>query len=286
MHILILLLGVIGVSFSAIFVRFSTAPPLILVFYRMFFSSLLLLPCIVKKRPELLGLTKKDWILSGISGIFLGLHFACYFESLNYTSISSAVVLVDTEVFFVALGSFFLWREKISKNGWIGIFITFVGSIIVAYGDISYGKDIFIGDLIALFGAFCMAVYTIIGTLIRRKTSTIVYTTLVYTSSAITVFIAATFYHLSLFSWGMKNLSLGLCLAVICTLMGHSIFSWALKYLNASFVSTAKLLEPVFASVLGLLIFKEIPQVNTIIGGLIIIIGIWYYSKVSQNSHQ
>lgn len=140
--------------------------------------------------------------------------------------------------------------------------------------------------LLPYSAAFCMAVYTIIGTLIRRKTSTIVYTTLVYTSSAITVFIAATFYHLSLFSWGMKNLSLGLCLAVICTLMGHSIFSWALKYLNASFVSTAKLLEPVFASVLGLLIFKEIPQVNTIIGGLIIIIGIWYYSKVSQNSHQ
>lgn len=54
---------------------------------------------------DYVSLEKKDLMLCAISGFFLGLHFTFYFESLKHTSIASSVVLVDTEVFFVAIGS-------------------------------------------------------------------------------------------------------------------------------------------------------------------------------------
>ena len=71
-----------------------------------------------------------------------------------------------------------------------------------------------------------------------------------------------------------KNVLIGLGLTVFCTLLGHSIFSWGLKYEKAAFVSTAKLLEPIFASIFGLILFSEIPPKTSILGGIMIIIGI------------
>lgn len=103
---LIVLLGVAGVSLSAVFVRWSTAPSLILALYRMAFSAALMaVPVLAGRRRELKSLTRRDVLLCLASGLFLGIHFAAYFGALRATSIASAVVLVDTEVFFVAAAS-------------------------------------------------------------------------------------------------------------------------------------------------------------------------------------
>ena len=58
---LIIILGTVSISLSAIFARLATAPSMILVFYRMLFACLLLLPVLfVRCREELRGLQKKD----------------------------------------------------------------------------------------------------------------------------------------------------------------------------------------------------------------------------------
>lgn len=277
---LIVLLGVIGVSLSAIFVRISTAPSIILVLYRVCIASLLLLPYVfIKNRKELFELRLRDVLLCMVSGVFLGLHFTAYFTSLSFTSIASAVVLVDTEVFFVAFGSILLLKERISKGAWGGILLTFAGSVIIAMADAGIGSDVIKGDILAFSGAFFMAVYTMIGAVCRKKISTTVYTFLVYTSSAVTMLMISIMKGIPLMGYDSINWISALGMAVFCTLMGHSIFSWGLKYLPSSFISTIKLLEPVFASILGLICFGEVPGVYVALGGIIVIIGIWQYSR-------
>lgn len=277
---LIVLLGVIGVSLSAIFVRISTAPSIILVLYRVCIASLLLLPYVfIKNRKELFELSLRDVLLCMVSGVFLGLHFTAYFTSLSFTSIASAVVLVDTEVFFVAFGSILLLKERISKGAWDGILLTFAGSVIIAMADAGIGSDVIKGDILAFLGAFFMAIYTMIGAVCRKKISTTVYTFLVYTSSAVTMLMISIMKGIPLVGYDSINWISALGMAVFCTLMGHSIFSWGLKYLPSSFISTIKLLEPVFASILGLICFGEVPGVYVALGGIIVIIGIWQYSR-------
>lgn len=280
---LIIILGVLGVSFSAVFVRITDAPSLVLTFYRSLFAALLLMPALFTKfRPELKKLTKKDVLLCVISGFFLGLHFSAYFESLRFTSIASSVVLVDTEVFFVAFVMLIFFHEKISKQGWIGILLAFAGSVIVAMADAGIGSDILKGDMIALSGATFMAVYTIIGKVCRKHISTTVYTSLVYASSAVTVLLLLLVQKTPLTGYGPTAFVSSFGMAVCCSLLGHSIFSWGLKYEKASFISTVKLLEPVFASVLGIFLFSEIPGIYTVCGGAVIILGIFIYSKHSN----
>lgn len=275
---LIIILGVVGASLSAILVRFSDAPSMVLVFYRMFFAVVLLLPALLKNGvTEYATITRKQLLLCMLSGIFLGLHFSFYFESLKHTSIASSVVLVDTEVFFVAIGGLLFLKEKITKVGWICIFVTFIGSMIVALGDMSEGA--ILGDVLAILGAGCVGIYTLIGRKMRESLSTTAYTWVVYLVAAIVVLIGSSISRDFIIPISMKNLLIGLGLTVFCTLLGHSIFSWGLKYEKAAFVSTAKLLEPVFASIIGIFIFREKPSQTSIIGGVMIIVGIIFLCR-------
>ena len=128
MRKLIILLGVVGVSLSAPLIRVSSAPSFVLVLYRVLFATFLLLPiALVPNRHELHSLSRKELIFCLVSGFFLGMHFACYFEAIRLTSIASAVALVDTEVFFVAFMMLLLFHERIPPTAWAGILLTFFG---------------------------------------------------------------------------------------------------------------------------------------------------------------
>lgn len=280
---LIVLLGVAGVSLSAIFVRWSTAPSLVLAFYRMAFSTLLLLPAAWVRREEFRRLERQELLLSLLSGAFLGVHFTSYFEALRWTSIASAVVLVDTSVLFVALASALILRKKLSRPAWLAVLLAFGGSVVVALADTAAGSNAFRGDLFALLGSVCMAVYTILGAVCRGKLSTIVYTFLVYLAASGAVLICALAGGTALSGWGTVNLLTALGMAVFCTLLGHSVFSWGLKYLPPAFISTANLLEPVLASVWGLFLFGERPGIQVVLGGAVILLGIGLYSRETES---
>ena len=276
---LAVIFGVAGVSLSAVFVRWSTAPSLVLTFYRMAFSVLLLTPVAVARRSEFQLLRRRELLLCLLSGAFLGFHFTCYFEALRWTSIAPAVVLVDTEVLFVALASALIFQKKLSGRAWLAVLAAFGGSVLVALSDASAGFNTLWGDVLALFGALCMAVYTLIGVTCRRRLSTTVYTCLVYAAAAGTVLLIIVGCRQSLTGWGPVNLLAALGMAVFCTLLGHSVLSWGLRFLPPAFISTVKLLEPVFAAAWGLLLFGERPGILMALGGLAILMGIALYSR-------
>lgn len=279
---LCLLLGVVGMSLSAIFVRLASAPSMVLVFYRVALSALLLLPLVLlRHRAELSGLAGRDILLCLVSGAFLGLHFTLYFESLRYTSVAAAVALVDTEVFFVAL-AMLLFRERIPRGGWLGIGATFAGSLLIAMADAGGGSDLLRGDLLALGGAAAMAVYTMIGKVCRKRISTTVYTLFVYAAAAVTVLVLLLVGGTPVFGYAPENLWAAAGLAVFCTLLGHSVFSWGLKFESASFIATIKLLEPVFSSVFAFFLFGEVPAWLTVLGGAVVILGVYLYARFGE----
>lgn len=268
-------------SLSSLFIRLANAPSIILVFYRVAIASMLMLPyVIVKCRAEVRHVIKtRDAALSLLSGAFLGLHFYLYFESLTLTSIASAVILVNVEVFFVAFAMLFILHEKIPLRGWRGIIVAFIGSVIIALADASGGSDNIIGDLYAFLGAGAMAVYTLIGRVCRRNMSTALYTYILYTSSAITTLFMAVLSGTPLTGYSSDNILYAVLLAILCTLLGHSVFSWGLKFETPAFISITKLMQPFFAAIVGIVAFREIPSALVVVGGVIVIAGIYDYTK-------
>ena len=277
----IVVLGVLSLSLSSVMVRLSTAPSSVLVVYRVFFTLLLLAPSVfLRHRQELKALSRREALLCLASGFFLGLHFAVGFESYRHTSIAAATVLINTEVFFVAMGSVLFLRQKLSKMAWFAIGMTFLGSVVVALADPGSGGALF-GNLLAVGSALCMAFCTMFGVVCRRTLSTTIYTFLIYFFAGVTVLVIALAGGTPLLGYEPVNFATAFAMAIFCNLLGHSVFSWGLKYLPPSFVSTVKLLEPVFASVWALFLFSETPGLPVLLGGAVVIFGIALYSRVS-----
>ncbi|HZW82688.1 MAG TPA: EamA family transporter, partial [Candidatus Deferrimicrobium sp.] len=69
-------------------------------------------------------------------------------------------------------------------------------------------------------------------------------------------------------------------LAVIPTIFGHTVLNWSLKYVKTPVVAVSLLGEPVGASILALFILKEIPTPGQLLGGIIILLGIYFYNRV------
>ena len=280
-----IIVGILGISLSAIFVKYSTAPSAVTAAFRLCWTVLLMSPVVWGKRAvrkELLHVNKRDFVLSALSGLFLAVHFVLWFESLQHTSVASSTSIVCTEVIWVALGFCLFLKGKLSKKAVLAIGITFAGSLIIAYADSSAGGVHIYGDFLALVAAIAVAVYTLIGRMVRKNVSTNVYTYVVYTSCALVLLLTCLVQGYHLFDYGMSAVIVGLLLSVFSTILGHSIFSWCLKYFSPAFVSASKLCEPVVAAVMAAFLFGEMPVALQVIGGVMIIGGVYYYSRIEK----
>ena len=279
----VLLLGVLGISISAILVRYSQAPSVITAVYRLGWTVLLLLPAVlIKFRQELKRVRGRDVVLCALSGICLALHFLTWFESLKWTGVAVSTVLVSTEVIFTALGFALFLKGRIPPLG-VAAILAFGGSAILALAGGGQGSQLY-GNLLALAAAFFVALYTLIGRIQRGYLSTTVYTFLTYLACFLTLLLMALASGTPLVGYGGREWLIGLGLAVLCTLMGHSLFSWCLKYLSPAYVSAVKLCEPVFSGGLAVPLFGEIPTPLQLLGAAIILGAVLLYTWAEREN--
>ena len=284
---IMIVVGVLGISLSSIFVKYSTAPSSVTAAYRLLWTVLLMTPVTFGSkeiRTELLSVSRATMLLSCLSGLFLAIHFTLWFESLRHTSVASSTTIVCTEVIWVSLGYALFLKGKLSVKEILSICVTLGGSILIAFADSASGGGHLYGDILSLMAAIAVAVYVLIGRVVRKTASTTVYTYIVYCSCAAVLLLMCLLQGNALWGYGISGILVGLLLAVFSTILGHSIFSWCLKYFSPSFVSASKLCEPVAAAILAGFLFGEIPTAMQITGGILILGGVLYYSRLERNS--
>lgn len=266
----------VAVSWAAIFIKLTGAPPLATAFYRMSFATVFILPLALKRSlPEILKIRGKILVVTLLSGIFLGFHFATWITSLEYTSIPNSVVLVTTQPIFVAILSHLLLKEKINLTILFAILLALLGSFIISGGDFRVGKANFFGDILALIGAVMAAAYLLCGRVVRQKLSLITYIFMVYFISALVLGVLCVIWGTPLYPYPPKTFLWFILLGLIPTVIGHTLYNWALKYLKAYLVGISILGEPVGATILAYLIFKQIPPTLTYLGAATIFTGIF-----------
>jgi len=266
----------VAVSFASIFIRLAEAPSLVIAAYRMVIASFVLLPIAsVKSFVGLKRLRRSDWLLIFLSGVFLAWHFGLWITSLSYTTIASSVVLVTSHPVFVAIMSYFLWGERLTKLKAVGIMLTLAGTVLISYGGFALSQRALIGDLLALLAGFAVSGYLLIGRQLRAKIDILGYLTLCYTSAAVLLLISTLIAGFSFFGYSGRTYLMLILVALVPQLIGHSSLNLALRFLPAIFVSVAIVGEPVGATLLGYFILKEVPTVKEIAGGLLILSGIF-----------
>ena len=101
------------------------------------------------------------------------------------------------------------------------------------------------------------------------------YLTVVYTCSAVMLLTVTMLLGHSLFGYSPETYVMLILLALVPQLIGHSCLNLAVRLVPVTLVSVAILGEPVGATLLGWLILDEMPTSNEMIGGLLILGGIF-----------
>src|SRR5690625_4052338 len=249
-----------------------------IAFYRLFLAVILMAPIVFfKYKSEFKNISKKDWMLAAISGVFLSLHFILWFESLNYTSVASSVVLSLLDALPIFIGTYVFFGERFSIAAIISMLITLFGSFIIGWGDLQISGLALLGDILAILGAITVTVYFLLGQKLRRTLSLMTYTFIVYSSSAFLLLIYNVLIGNNFVSFSSNTWIWFFALAIIPTFFGHSLFNWALKWVSTSTISMAIVFEPIGASILAYFILGEHLSWSQFLGGSIVIFGLFLF---------
>jgi drug/metabolite transporter (DMT)-like permease len=279
---LAVLVGVFAVSFSSLFVRLSTAPPMAIACYRLVFTFLVLTPMTLTGGiGELRAMTRRQIGLSALSGVFLALHFVTWFVSLTYTSVASSVVIVTLQPVFVVIGSLFFFREKPSRLALLGGVIALSGSFVIGAADFALGLRPLIGDLLALGAAVLVSGYLLVGRSLRGEVGLKGYTLVTYGCSSLTLIATCLIFRVPFYPYPPKDWLLFLALAVVCTVFGHTVFNWVLRYVQASVVSVSILGEPLGAILWASIFLHEVPTLRQLGGAALIFTGLSLFLRAT-----
>lgn len=272
----VLLMGVVAVSFAAIFIRLAEAPPLVVATYRLALASLIVAPLGVWRcRQEFRSLDRNDLLWAVLSGVLLTLHFAFWIASLDYTTVASSVVFVTTNPLFAGIAAHLFAQDRLSRLMFVGIVLAIVGGMIIGWNDFEVGGRALWGDLLALVGAAMAGGYFIAGRRLRPKVSLLAYVTVVYSMAAIGALALCVVTRQNLTGYTTPTYAMFVLLAVGPQIIGHSSFNWALRHVSAAAVGVTTLGEPVGSTILAYFILREAPTVLTLAGGGLILAGIY-----------
>jgi drug/metabolite transporter (DMT)-like permease len=271
----VLLLAVVCVSFGAIFVRLAEAPALAVAFYRVALASLVLLPFAGgAARRSWPSLTRGQRLILVGSGVALALHFATWIASLSYTSIASSVILVNTAPLFTVVLSRLFLHERAPGVVLVAIPIAIVGAALIARGDHAASPGSLFGNLLALAGAVTVAAYQVIGRGLRAALPLDAYVLGVWSTAAATLAVLAGALGVPLVGFDNRAWLAFVGLALVPTLGGHGLVNKSLRVLPAPTVGLFLLGEPVGATLMGWLLFDEVPGPWTLVGGVIVLVAL------------
>lgn len=276
---LLYIVGIIAISFSSIFVRWSEADVAVIAMYRLYLTNLLMLPFVWKYRHEFMRLSTRQWRLLALSGVMLGAHFLLWMASLRLTTVASSTVLLTLEPLLVMLGSYWLFRTKANRMMLWGLGIALIGSVLIGAGDFSLSGDALLGDVLSMLGAAAVAVHMLVGKQLRNEISAFVYNFAVFFLAATSLALYNVVLGNPFTGYSGREWGLFLLLAIVPTLFGHYLFNWLLKYMNAAAVSMAVLGEPVISSLLAWWLLKESLSAYQLAAGVFILFGVWMFIR-------
>lgn len=277
-------IGIIAISFSSIFIRWSSAEVSVIAMYRMYLTNLLMLPLLWSYRGEIAHLTTKQWGRLLFSGLMLGLHFLLWMGSLRLTTVASSTVILTLEPIIVMLGSFFLFGAKINKAMILGVALALIGSIAIGSGDFALSGQAVTGDLLSLLGTVAVAIHILVGKQLLQTISAFVYNFLVFAVAGTSMAVYNAAAGIRFTGYAPREWGIFLLLAIVPTLFGHYLFNWLMKYLSASVVSMAVLGEPVFASLLAWMLLKESLTPLQLSAGALILCGVWIFIRYGKEA--
>ena len=251
-------------------------PALTLAFWRMFAASGILWGYSITRKKT--SLSKENLFLTGFAGLFLGLHFTCFFWGVRNTSIANATLLANTGPFFTALFAF-VKTGRLKTSVFLGLGFSFLGLIIVQTSKSDLVQNNTLGNLVSLLSGLFLAITYNYAKKIRKESSAVIYGRTLFLIASLTIFFIWFAFDRSPLLFNRNHFFWILFLGLVPSILGHNSLNYSIKYLSPTAIASIPLGEPIIASLLGYIIFFEpVPQ-EALIGAPFVFLGIYMILK-------
>ena len=154
-----LALGVFGIAWSAILVRWAGTSGLVSAFYRLAFASIVFLPWSRTASHHRAGFTRDARRAAVVAGVAFAADLAFFNSAVMMTSAANAALLGVNAPIFVAFGAWIMYGERPTTRFWAGFALAFAGLVAIVGADVLVHPKLGVGDLLAILGALCYGIY-------------------------------------------------------------------------------------------------------------------------------
>ena len=262
------------VSLTGLFGKFLTFSPLLIVQGRTVFAFGALLLALFFLRKKIFFSDLREWLWLALSGSILGVHWIAFFQAIQVSTVAIGLLSFASYPLFTTLLEPLFFREPLRVRNVFAALIVICGLALMATSSSDDSNTIisgsvFQGILWGLMAGFGFAVLTLLNRGHVRKYSALLITCWQNGFAALVLLP----WSLSE-SWILSGKELGLLflLGVVCTVGGHTLLINGLRHVRAQVASLLIAgLEPVFAILFALFLLGEVPSLQTLLGGVLII---------------
>lgn len=256
--------------------------PLQLTFIRFLIGGLVLLPIVISKKEKLQKSDLLFFLALGVLNIFISM--GALQLSINAGKASTAAILISSNPIFVMLFSAILLKEKVTGDKIACILFGLAGILLIIYKG-NVGGDTAASLLYGFVASLTFGLYTVLGKLKSEGVSSITMISLSSIFGSLFYIPVLLTYHIPIFYIPQETIFRVLYLGIFLSGVAYITYMEALKILTASKGAMVFFLKPVFASTLAVFFLGETLSAKTIMGMLLVLVGIFInFAKLNFKS--
>ena len=202
-----------------------------------------------------------------LSAVLMGLHWVTYFYALQWSSVAIGMLSLFTYPVLTAFLEPLLLKTKLQKIHLLLGAMVLMGIYLLS-PDLNFKNSNTLAIGIGIFSALCYALRNLV--LKSKVTEYHGSTLMVYQTGIIGLILVPAFFYID-FDIVLNQWKGLLALAIITTAIGHSLFLMTFKHFSITTVSILSSIQPVYGILIGAIFLNEIPEITTVLGGMLIL---------------
>lgn len=285
--LMFVVLGAVCISFSAVFAKLSTTHADVSAFYRVFIGGMCLSAIALKvDRQSLRTVLQRHFLLLCGGGLCLTLDLMCWHRSINILGPGVATILINFQVFILALAGWVLFKERLTLRFVLAIPLALSGiCLLIGISPANLLHSDLSGAVLGLSAAFWLALYTLAIRYIQMLSpdvSAVAVVALVTLASALSMGLNFFWESTSIAIPSLSDAFWLVLYGVVSQALGWFLISKGLPGVSSAQAGLTILIMPALSFIWDMLFFAKPAGVIELGGALITLVAIWMGAVKAQ----
>jgi drug/metabolite transporter (DMT)-like permease len=278
---LALCFGMLGISTSAIFIKWANVPGPVSGFYRMVIATSIIALPFAREARRRGPLSRHHLAIAALAGLFFAGDVASYGTAVLITSAANATLLGNTAPLWVGVAAMLLFRENLRPAFWGGLLLAMVGVFSIIGQDVLANPSLGAADMLGLVSGFCYGMFLLSTERARAGLASLVCWWVSAAASLVGLLVLSLLFGFPLIGYSLPTLLNLVALALMTQVVGWLSLNYALGHLRASVVAPTLLAQPIFTAVIAVPLLGQPLGMVQVVGGALVLGGIFIVHRTN-----